>query len=258
MPAGTRRVVRSDLAAAFRDRAESTPSAADVDWYAAQVPRGCGPVLNALCGTGRLMLALLQRDCPVHGVEEDPALFAVCARRLQDAGRSVPLFRQDLQALNLPFRYGMAFVAGGAFQQLIDPVAIALALARLRAHLVEPRQVVIELAIPAHAAHPPGAPLVEIERVICDDGSSITLRSEIRIDVEAARMERRERYERRAGSGRGLAGREDQRLMRTWYRQDEALALLRDAGFTNARIEPLESVDDPEAAARRFAVIATA
>lgn len=246
----------SELAATFREHAESTPSAADIDWYARLVPRDRGPVLDALCGTGRLMLALLERDCPVHGVEQDPALYGVCSRRLRDAGRDVPLFRQDLQALNLPFRYAMAFVAGGAFQQLIDPVAIALALSRLRAHLVDPGVLVMELAIPTHAAHPPGAPIVEIERVTCADGSSITLRSEIRVDVDAARMERRERYERRAG--RGLAGREDQRLMRTWYREDEALALLHEAGFRTARIEALDPPDDPDAAGHRFAVIATA
>ncbi len=244
----------SGLAALFRDQAEAAPSAADLDWYAGHVPPASGPVLDALCGTGRLMLALLERDCNVHGVEEDPGLYALCARRLHTARRDAPLFRQDLAELNLPFRYAMAFIAGGAFQQLIDPVAIALALARLRAHLVDPGILLMELAVPAQALHPPGAPLVEIERVRCDDGSCITLRSEIRIDVDAVRMERRERYERRAG--RGLAGREDQRLMRTWYDEEEALVLLREAGFGNARIEPLDARDG-QPGARRFAVLAT-
>ena len=48
------------------------------------------------------------------------------------------LFRQDVCALNLPFRYAAAFFAAGTFQRLTGRRRALDALLRIRAHLIEP------------------------------------------------------------------------------------------------------------------------
>ena len=242
------------LAALFQDGSTAEPTADAVDWYAGHVPPESGPVLDLGCGSGHLLLALLERGCNVHGVASDTTSLARCEARLRARGRSAPLFRQELAALNLPFRYGMAFLPDGAFQSLLDPVGIGLALERVRAHLIEPGILLLELFTPAVAAHPPGAPLVEIRRIRLDDGATITLRSETQVDPELRRIDRQERYELRRGMG--LAGREDQRTALTWYSEDEALHLVREVGFRDVRIEPISW--GGETMPHRFAVIALA
>ena len=50
------------------------------------------------------------------------------------AGRGTQLFRQDITALNLPFRYCAAFIAGGSFQLLTGRHAAIDALLRVHDH----------------------------------------------------------------------------------------------------------------------------
>src|SRR5207245_8672889 len=61
--------------------------------------------LEAMSGSGRLLIPLLQQGRNVHGADLSPAMVESCAARLSAAGLSTPLFRQDVVTLNLPFRY---------------------------------------------------------------------------------------------------------------------------------------------------------
>ena len=243
------------LAALFDERHAAVPSSAVVGWYAGHIPPGSGPALDAACGTGRLLVALLERGCNVHGAEHDPDALAEAQRRVTDAGYTAPVFRQPLTGLNLPFRYGMAFVAGGRLQALARRAEMTTALERLRMHLTDPGVLLLELLVPPEAEHPPGAPVVEVERLQCADGACITVRREVTVDVGSRRIERRERYERRAGGE--IAAREDQRVLRTWLLEDEALRLLTAAGFATVQLEAVPTEESRSPAGRRFAVVAT-
>ncbi len=137
-----------------------------------------GPSLEVMSGSGRLMIPLMQLGLNVHGADASPAMLASCEARLGAAALTTPLFRQDAVTLNLPFRYAAAFVAAGSFQLLVDPIAAQKALERIRAHLVAPGVLLMDLYVPAEAAHPPGAPVVHVQTVTLPDGTKIARRSE--------------------------------------------------------------------------------
>jgi len=220
----------------------------EIDWYASRLPIDRGPVLEALCGHGRMLVPLLARGFHVHGVDRSAAMIAACEARVQAAGESTTLFRQDASELNLPCRYAAAYVSGGSFQLLAAPLAARTALARLRAHLVPPAMLLLDLAVPDVALHPPAAPLVEI-RTASLDGARITLRTETLVDTDARRIEVASRYEKRGPSG--AMEREDGSHARTWYEESDIAALLADSGFVDIAIEPSAR---PSADERRFAV----
>jgi hypothetical protein len=243
------------LCALFYDADKPHAPAAEVDWYAARLPRTAGPVLEPLCGSGRLLLPLVQRGFGVHGADASAAMLAQCEVRLAAAGLAAPLFRQDAAALNLPFRYAAAFVAAGSFQLLGDRGGAQAALERIRAHLVPPGLLLVDLFVPAIALHPPGAPLIEVRAVTRADGTRIVLRSETFVDVDGRRLETRGRYEHRAGPA--LLAREDEVLDLTWYDEDEAVTLLRDAGYRDIAVEPSPLPAEPGGDERRFALKAS-
>lgn len=225
-----------ELCQRFYDADKGYAGADEVRWYASRLPRDAGPVLEAMCGSGRLLLPLLREGFRVHGADDSAAMLASCEARLAEAGLSAPLFRQDVASLNVPFRYGAAFVAAGSLQLLVDPATMRRALERLRAHLVPGGRLLLDLGIPDLARHPPGAPLAEVRSVALADGSRITLRTETTVDVEARRIDMRNRYERRrAGEP---AQREDETLALTWLHEDEVAALLARAGYVDVSILP--------------------
>jgi SAM-dependent methyltransferase len=208
----------------------------EVDWYARRLPRDAGPVLEPMCGSGRLLLPLLRRGFHVHGVDDSVAMLAACEARLAAEGFTAPLFRQDVSALNVPFRYGAAFVAAGSLQLIVDAGAMRRALERIRAHLVPPGILLLDLDVPDVALHAPGAPLVEVRAVKLADGARITLHSETAVDAQARQIDMRHRYERRTPGSEST--REDEVLRLTWLDEDEIATLLNATGFADVTVHP--------------------
>jgi SAM-dependent methyltransferase len=223
-------------------------------WYASRLPRDAGTVLDAMTGSGGLLIPLLEAGFKVHGADASEAALARCSVRLESAGRSTQLFRQSITALNLPFRYGAAFIADGAVQSLTERVAALDALLRVRAHLIGPGILLLDLFVPDEAAHPPGAPVVELSTLALADGSQIARRSETVVDTARRRSIVRSRFEQRDRTG--VLAREDDVREITWYVEDEIVALVGDAGYHDVRFEALPSHDGAQA--RHFAVSARA
>lgn len=240
------------LASRFDERRHARTGAALAAWYAQHLPHDNGPVLDAAAGSGELLIALVGCGVHMHGAEEDPHAWLACEQRVAALGRAVPLFRQPLAGLNVPFRYAAILLPAGALQRIGDDASVIGALERIRAHLLDPGMLIAGLEIPAIAQHPPGAPIVEVERERLPDGTAITRRAEITVDAEGRRIDRRERYEQRRGVD--VVAREDRRSIMTWYTEDQALALVQQSGFHDVCTEALP--DDGGTDTHRFAVVA--
>jgi hypothetical protein len=240
------------LATLFQESA-SPATEAEIAWYAERLPRDRGLVLDAMTGNGRMLVALLDAGFQVHGAEASRALLASARSEVVRRGHATELFAQSMTALNLPFRYGAAFVAGGAFQRVVDPGAALDALLRIRAHMVPPAVLLLDLVVPAGAEHPPGAAVIEVQTVTPGDGGRIGLRTETSFDVAQKRIDVVRRYERR--DRQAIVAREDETVSLTWYTEEQAVALLEAAGFRDVAIEtaPVSSVRG-----RHFAVTARA
>ena len=247
--------VDGPLRACFDETIAPRAEAAEVAWYEARLPREAGVLLQPLAGHGRLLIPLVEAGFALHGVDPSAACLARCRERLDAAGCGAELFRQDVCALNLPFRYAAAFFAAGTFQRLSGRHRALDALLRIRAHLIEPGLLLLQLFVPEEAAHPPGAAVVEWQMLPLPDGSRIARRSETLIDVAARRSEVRSRFERRRGTR--VTAREDEVREMTWYTEGEAVELVADAGYRDIRCEPLPGCPGEDGApARRFALLA--
>ncbi len=217
------------LCTLFYDADKPAAPDAEVGWYAQRLPTDAGPLLELMCGSGRLLVPLAAHGFKLHGVDSSTAMLASCAARAAARGIEAPLFRQDLTQLNLPFRYGVAFVAVGSFQLITEPGAALLALQRIRAHLVDPGLLLLDMFVPAESELRLGAPLVEVRTVRLGDGSQIALRSESTVWADARIVRTEYRYAHRRGATR--LAEEHEKITLTWYAPEEISALLKDAGY---------------------------
>ena len=133
----------------------------------------------------------------------------------------------------MPFRYGAAFIAGSAFDAIVDPGLAAAALERIRAHLVAPATLIVACHVPSTSLQRLAAPLVEVRTVELDDGSQIALRSEAvwtrrrALDARAAALF--------APAGQQRLAEENETVRGTWYAPADILDLARAAGLRDAR-----------------------
>ena len=222
------------LATLFHDAEEPDAPEAEVHWFAQQLPTDAGPSLDLMCGSGRLLVPLVARGHKIHGVDLSGSMLARAEERLAAIRLTAPLFRQDVTQMNLPFRYGCAFIAGGAFQIITDPGAALGTLERVRAHLIAPGTLVIDCFVPAPSVQRLGAPLVEVRTAKLADGSQIALRSETTWWADARLVRAELRYAHRLGANR--LAEEHESVTRTWYPPEDLAALIGDAGFHDVAI----------------------
>ena len=242
------------IATAFTDSFHPRASDDEAAWYAQRIGDPATLALDAMCGAGRMLLPLLARGHKVHGVDASPSMIARCEEKLAAQSLATMLFRQDVATLNVPFRYGTAFIAGSAFDAIVDPAAAASALSRIRAHLVAPATLIVACRVPSTTLQRLAAPLVEVRTAKLDDGSQIALRSESVWTEGTRSMRAQRRYSQRQGHQR--IAEESETVRGTWYAPADILELARAAGFGNARTEalPFETGYEGET----FALIATA
>jgi len=233
------------LATLFYDADKPRAPEAEVAWYAQRLPRDTGLCLEAMCGSGRLLTPLIEQGWKCHGVDNSSAMLASCEARIKAAGLTTPVFRQDIAQLNLPFRYAAILIAAGSFQLITDPATAASALQRMRAHLIAPGLLLMDMYVPSESAQRLAAPLVEVRTAKLDDGSQIALRSETTMWADARLSRSENRYAHRRGNER--LGEERETLTLTWYPPEEIAALIKDAGFQDVAIGPsARALDDAQ------------
>jgi SAM-dependent methyltransferase len=242
------------LATAFFDATHPRAGDDEAAWYAQRIADPVTLALDVMCGAGRVLLPLLERGLKVHGVDASPPMAARCEEKLVARSLATTVFRQDVVTLNVPFRYGAAFIAGSAFDDIVDPEAAAAALGRIRAHLVAPGTLIVACHVPSTTLQRLAAPLVEVRTTKLDDATQIALRSETVWTEGARSMRAQRRYSHRRGTT--LVAEESASVRGTWYAPADILEIVRAAGFRDARTEPLPAATDYEG--ESFALIAAA
>jgi SAM-dependent methyltransferase len=228
--------VAGPLRTLFYDAGEPSATPGEIAWYLERLPDCVGPILDLACGFGRLLVPLIAAGRKIHGVDASAPMLASCEARLATAKSSSFLFRQDAWELNLPFRYAAAYASAGALQMMTDPARVRVALERVRAHLVPPGVLLLEMFVPSDGTQRLAAPLVEVRTARLPDGTQIAQRSETTVFAEARLAHIESRYVHRRGNTRLAEEHEARRL--TWYAPEDAVALVADAGYCDIAVEP--------------------
>ena len=122
----------------------------DLDFYLPLAERTGGPILEAMCGTGRVALPLAEAGFDVVGLDISEAMIArtrskIEARRLSERARAVA---GDIRSVRLEERFTLAIVAMNSFMHLPTGADQLAALQTLRQHLRPGGLVVLDLFNP--------------------------------------------------------------------------------------------------------------
>ena len=109
------------------------------------------PVLEPMCGSGRFLVPLLEAGIDADGVDASPDMLASCRRRCQERGLAPMLVEQRLHELDLPRRYGVAFIPADSFGLILDRAEASAALDRLFRHLLPGGRLLFEIQRPLPA-----------------------------------------------------------------------------------------------------------
>ena len=137
------------LCGLFYDATEKYASEDEVNFFASFVELYPGRVLEAMSGSGRLQIPLMQRGYVVDGVDHSYAMLARCRQRCAKLEFTMPqLYEQSLENMKLPHKYSTVIIAVGSLQLITDHVQVLQALKNIHDHMVAGGHLFIDIFTP--------------------------------------------------------------------------------------------------------------
>ncbi len=147
----------------------------DIPFVLALAQQANGPALELGCGSGRLLLPLVQAGNKVVGLDNSPVMLARARERLAietEVVRSrVTLVEGDMTGFSLHGRFPLILIPYNTFMHLDNTQALAT-LKQVRRHLIAGGQLFIDLANPFIVADTPEDHLLSLENVLTDPTTS--------------------------------------------------------------------------------------
>ncbi|MGR3763179.1 class I SAM-dependent methyltransferase [Rossellomorea sp. NS-SX7] len=204
----------------------------DLEFYKEKLKDCNGRILEAMVGSGRVIIPLLESGLKVDGVDDSENMLSSCRHRLEERGLHAELYESDLQSLDLPHRYEFIIIPGGSFLLIDDRSESIQALRKLHDHLEPGGRLIMDVFLPDGQFE---TGKVNTSVFPLPDGDTITMESKL---VEADFFHQRKvthlKYEKwRNGS---LIDTELQRFALRWYGVEELRLILKEIGFSQIDI----------------------
>src|SRR6185312_1941514 len=204
----------------------------DTNYYLEELRPLGGPVLEAACGSGRLMIPLLEAGVPVEGFDHSEHMLARCREAADARGLNVALRRLRFQEFAYDHPFAAIVCPVGAFT-LIDDFAEAMAvLRRFRDHLRPGGRLFVDL-MPLAYLTAPSAHHVRSWTTPAGEQLTITL-TRLELDLLRQRKVTLDRYDRWRG-GKLVESELEVLATRLWGLQEFELTL-KEAGFADISV----------------------
>ncbi len=224
----------SGLSVRYYDLFFSAIDESELSFFAKQVETAQSPALEIGCGTGRILIPLLEQGLAVEGFDYSPEMLAQCTKKALKLGLEPVLYQQSIQSLSLPKRYGCLYSPLGTFQQLADCDDVYQALHRFYEHLLPNGKLIIYLYLPWYNALEFGQWHAH-DLVPLKDGNILRVHEKGVHDPIAQQLFMSYRYELWAKDR--LIDEELREMAIRWYSRYEFELMLERVGFKNIKIQ---------------------
>ncbi|HUV24205.1 MAG TPA: class I SAM-dependent methyltransferase [Methanomassiliicoccales archaeon] len=148
----------------------------DVDFYTDLAEVTEGPVLECMCGTGRILIPLAMAGFEVLGVDRSPAMLDECTRKIDLCDpvvqARVEIIQDDVRKFKTERRFKLTIVPFNSFLHLLETRDQESALRNLHEHMEEDGLLVIGIFNP-DLSRPEGI-MRHKETILTDEGEVVS------------------------------------------------------------------------------------
>ncbi|MDZ8259376.1 class I SAM-dependent methyltransferase [Nostoc sp. ChiQUE01b] len=200
----------------------------DIPYYIKHLSLIKGRILEAMVGTGGLLIPLLEAGINIEGVDTSPDMLAVCRKYCAARGLNPILHQGSIENLDLPGKFSAIAVSFGSFMLLEKRSAAIAALQAFARHLEPQGRIFIDLQLPIEDFKTENT-IKQRLPITCPDGSIILLQSTSEIDWFNQLNMTITRYEKWKDGK--LVATELQRFPLHWFGRDEFIMCLQENGY---------------------------
>ena len=224
------------LCAEFYDLSLSSPYAdnKEIYFYNSYLKPTC-TYLEAMCGSGRLLIPLLKNGLQVHGVDNSSSMLQSCKDRAKAFNLDPILFNDYAEKMALPYLYDGILISLGSFQLLPTRSTALQALENFRKHLDYGGKIILDLFIPWKALHEGGEEYFYSEKEVTTQNGEV---------IKLKMCEKANKFNQsvltsstycKILNGKIIKNEEEKYCLR-WYYQFEVELMLEKVGFTNIKM----------------------
>lgn len=149
----------------------------DLPYWVEAARRAGGPVLEVGCGTGRVLLPLLESGVDADGMDLSAAMLERARAKAAERGFRPNLVVADMADFTMPRRYALAICAFNGFAHADGAEAQIATLRCVREHLESGGALALHLSLPAprYWLEPDGAPVLELEVTVPETGHTLQM-----------------------------------------------------------------------------------
>lgn len=208
----------------------------DLEFWLDEARRGRGPVLDVACGTGRVLLSLLERGIDADGLDREAPMLERLRVKARDRGLKVEVTEADMRDFTMPRRYARVFLPFNGFAHCDTTDDQLRCLKCCREHVEPGGSLVLAMSFPACAYWAnPGTRVLELEVAHPETGFPVRMYDTRAMDHVAQRQHSLTEIEELDGTGQVLRVHRFEMTQRWVYRFELEL-LLRQAGFARCEI----------------------
>jgi len=152
----------------------------DIEFYRTLAERTGSPILECMCGTGRIMIPLADAGFEVTGVDKSAAMLDILSAKLDLIGgrveRNIDVIQGDVRSFKTDKRFRLAFIPFNSFLHLLTRKEQEEALENVADHMVEDGMLSISVFNPR---------LDRPENLMRHRGTKVTSKGEIISKFEA-------------------------------------------------------------------------
>lgn len=199
----------------------------DLEYYRDRLKHCKGRILEAMVGSGRVIIPLLESGLIVDGIDYSPEMLASCRQRCEKRELTTNLYESNLQELSLPDKYEAIIIPAGSFLLIEKREESLTALKRLYEHLHPGGRLMLDLFLPENSGQFGGTSTFNLP-----NGDSITMEGKlVETDLYNQYQVSYLKYEKwRNGA---LIQTELQRFALRWYGIEEFKLVLENIGFSD-------------------------
>lgn len=221
------------LSARYYDAFFIDSDASELLFFQQQIEHAPGPALEIGCGTGRILLPLMQRGLEVEGFDASADMLAICKEKASVLGLQPILYQQTMHDLNVHKQYGCLYSPLGTFQQLANRDDASRALQRWYDHILPGGKLVLYLYLPWYHA-PAFGTWHRHDPVMVDKDTHVIVHEKAIHDPIEQQLFMRYRY--RMYQQRALIAEEYNELTIRWYSRYEFELMLQAVGFKDIAV----------------------
>ncbi|MBI4403803.1 MAG: class I SAM-dependent methyltransferase, partial [Deltaproteobacteria bacterium] len=92
----------------------------DISFWVEEARKAKGPVLELMCGTGRISVPLIEAEIPLTCVDYSEGLLRYLREKIKKKNLKADVFCMDVRELHLKNMFDLIFIGFNSFSEIID------------------------------------------------------------------------------------------------------------------------------------------